>query len=76
MATIQIKQGDTLSALAQRFHTTVSALASKNGISNPDLIFAGAQLITIEIGSAVHRKGGTDQLPLTRRSCSEADPEP
>lgn len=39
--TYTIQPGDTLSEIAQRFGTTVSALASLNGISNPDLIYAG-----------------------------------
>lgn len=36
-----IQEGDTLSALARRFGTTVEALAQDNGIANPDLIRAG-----------------------------------
>lgn len=44
MSTYLIKRGDTLSALAARFHTTVGALASANGIKNVNLIYAGATL--------------------------------
>ncbi|MCY1043934.1 LysM peptidoglycan-binding domain-containing protein [Corallococcus sp. bb12-1] len=40
----RIQRGDTLSALAGRFGTTVSALAKANGISNPDLIITGNSL--------------------------------
>ncbi len=40
----RIRQGDTLSALASRFNTSVSALARANNISNPNLIFAGKNL--------------------------------
>ncbi len=40
----QIKRGDTLSALARRFDTTVAALARANHIENPNLIRAGARL--------------------------------
>lgn len=39
-----IQSGDTLSALAQRWGTTVTAIAGLNGISNPNLIFAGATI--------------------------------
>jgi LysM repeat protein len=39
-----IKRGDTLWALAQRFHTTVGALAQANGIKNPNLIITGHTL--------------------------------
>ena len=44
MATITIKSGDTLSAIAKRNGTTVEALAKANGISNPNKISAGAKL--------------------------------
>ncbi|XVV05322.1 LysM peptidoglycan-binding domain-containing protein [Actinosynnema sp. CA-248983] len=37
----QIRPGDTLSALAVRWGTTVAAIASLNGIANPDRIYAG-----------------------------------
>lgn len=55
---IQIKFGDTLSALARKFGTTVSALARANNIANPDKIYAGDGLKvpgssdTFERGSA------------------------
>lgn len=39
-----IQPGDTLTALARRFGTTVEALAQANGVQNPDLIYAGAKL--------------------------------
>lgn len=39
-----IQRGDTLSALARRFGTTVQALAQANGIQNVNLIYAGANL--------------------------------
>ncbi len=41
----QIQPGDTLSGLAQRFHTTVDALMKANPqIKNPNLIVAGQSL--------------------------------
>lgn len=36
-----VRSGDTLSAIAQRFDTSVSALAAANGIRDPDFIRAG-----------------------------------
>ncbi|WP_243207198.1 LysM peptidoglycan-binding domain-containing protein [Mediterraneibacter hominis] len=42
--TYTVQYGDTLSGIAQRFGTTVSAIASLNGISDPDLIYAGQTL--------------------------------
>lgn len=39
-----VRQGDTLSAIASRLGTSVSSLASRNHISNPNLIFVGQRL--------------------------------
>ncbi len=39
-----VKSGDRLSVIAQKYGTTVSQLQSWNGISNPDLIYAGQRL--------------------------------
>lgn len=40
--TIQV--GDTLSGIAQQYGTTVSQLCAWNGISNPNLIYAGTKI--------------------------------
>lgn len=42
--TYTVVSGDTLSGIAQRFGTTVDALAKLNGIANPNFIRAGAVL--------------------------------
>lgn len=39
-----VKSGDTLSAIAKKYGTTVQAVASLNGISNPNKIYAGQVL--------------------------------
>ena len=49
-STYRVVAGDTLSAIAARFGTTVASLAAINHLSNPNLIFAG-QVLTIS-GSA------------------------
>lgn len=45
--TYAVKSGDTLSAIASHFGTTVNTLAALNGINNPNLIYVG-QLIKID----------------------------
>lgn len=40
----RVQVGDTLGAIAVRFNTTVEAIAAANGISNPNLIYAGQWL--------------------------------
>ena len=45
-ATTTVRPGDTLSAIALRYHTTVAALAAANNIADPNRILAGA---TIEV---------------------------
>ncbi|MFY0582220.1 LysM peptidoglycan-binding domain-containing protein [Cystobacter fuscus] len=52
MSTYSVRSGDTLSAIAQRYHTTVGALAQANGIKNPNHILAG-QKLTVPGGGAL-----------------------
>lgn len=47
--TYTVKSGDTLSALALKYGTTVRKIASDNNISNPNLIYVGQKLkITVK----------------------------
>ena len=39
-----VRSGDTLSSIASKFGTSYQALASLNGISNPNLIYVGQVL--------------------------------
>ncbi|KZK44299.1 Phage lysin 14-beta-N-acetylmuramidase or lysozyme [Lactococcus cremoris] len=39
-----VRSGDNLSSIASRLGTTVQSLVSMNGISNPNLIYAGQTL--------------------------------
>lgn len=48
-STAIVRPGDTLTAIAQRYHTTVAALSAANGITNPNQIYAGA---TIQVPTA------------------------
>lgn len=49
-STYTVQSGDTLSSIASKFGTSYQALASLNGISNPNLIYVG-QVLSIN-GSA------------------------
>lgn len=42
--TYTVKSGDTLSAIAKKYDTTVMALATENGIVNPNRIYVGQKL--------------------------------
>jgi len=55
-----IQPGDTLSFIAQRFHTTVEDLAFINGIENPNLIYAGDE---IDTGTPNEQVLGSNPLP-------------
>jgi LysM repeat protein len=48
-----VQAGETLGTIAERYDTTVGALASLNGIVNPDLIYAGQALRVPGGGSTV-----------------------
>ncbi len=51
-ATVTVRPGDTLSAIAVRYHTTVAALAAANGITNPDRIVAGATIVVPAVATS------------------------
>lgn len=42
--TYTVKSGDTLSSIAKKYSTTYQAIANKNGIKNPNLIYPGQVL--------------------------------
>ena len=53
-ANYQVQDGDTLSGIAARHGTSVDALASANGIADPDRILAG-QLLRLPDAAAAER---------------------
>lgn len=62
--TYKVKKGDTLSGIASRYGTTVSALAKANNIKNPNLIYAGNTLtIPGSSGSTKRRQQRLKQPP-------------
>jgi len=78
MTSITIKPGDTLSAIAARYGTTVNALAKANGISNPNLIIAGHKLVIAgdkyEGGASTYKvKKGDTLSAIARRYGTTVD---
>lgn len=55
-ATVTVRSGDTLGAIAARNGTTVAALARVNGIADPDVLAAGRRL-TIPAGGSTTPAG-------------------
>ncbi|MBX5475662.1 MAG: M23 family metallopeptidase [Clostridia bacterium] len=49
-ASYTVRPGDTLAAIAARFHTSVRELARLNGIADPDRLSAGQQLTVLTSG--------------------------
>jgi len=59
-STYIVKSGDTLSAIAQRFNTSVSELVELNDISNPNLIYPG-EIIKIPTITNENSKSATSR---------------
>jgi LysM repeat protein len=52
-ATVTVRPGDTLGAIAARNGTSVAALAAANGIADPDVVRAGRTLVLPSGGTAM-----------------------
>ncbi len=65
MPSYTIRSGDTLSAIAARYNTTVSKLASANGIQNPNRIIAGQKLTIPGASSAPKSTGSSGTSSFT-----------
>jgi LysM repeat protein len=72
-----VQRGDTLWMIAQRYQTTVAALMLANGLSNPNLIFAGQALAVggpaPDRGKVLNVSGRGQALPLDCESRSAVD---
>lgn len=55
-----VKKGDTLSAIASKYKTTVSAIAKKNNISNVNLIYVGQKLLISGTTSSSSNTGSSN----------------
>ena len=68
-----VVSGDTLSAIARKYNTTVSELVKLNGITNPDLIRVGQKILLPTQAAAdnkpkiIHGIVNTSKLPLRVR---------
>lgn len=60
--TYKIQSGDTLTKIAKKYNTTVDELCRLNGISNPNLIIAGASL-TIPLSGITSGNSSTVSVP-------------
>ena len=61
-----VRSGDTLSAIAQRFNTTVNNLVQLNNISNPNLIYPG-QVLKIESSRNTQNNDGFTGLYVVQK---------
>lgn len=64
MAEYTIKQGDTASAIAKKYGTTVQDLASKNNLTNPNLIKSGTILNVPQIDNPINNTDLKPQVSL------------
>lgn len=68
-----VQPGDTLSGIAQRFGTTVSAIALTNNLMTPDLIFAGQRLVLPR--TAISSPVTSDQTASVQPTSAQRQPE-
>lgn len=57
-----VRSGDTLSEIANKYNVTIQSIASENGISNPNIIYAGQVLRIETVRYDVHATGNTIYL--------------
>ncbi len=75
MANYLIKRGDTLSRIAARHGTSVSALARLNGIKNVNLIYTGASLrLPGHSGKSTFQPAGRPRTPPRPAPAAPAAP--
>ncbi|MDH3259948.1 MAG: M23 family metallopeptidase [Acidimicrobiia bacterium] len=61
-----VKNGDTLSAIANEFDTSVTAIVEANGISNPNRIYVGQELVIPGADSYIVQPGDTLEKVATK----------
>jgi len=78
-STYTVKKGDSLKAIAIKHQMTTAALASANGIKDPNKIFVGQRLKLpgrVAAPSAPTPRGSTDTVPLPGFAISAPTPPP
>jgi predicted chitinase/murein DD-endopeptidase MepM/ murein hydrolase activator NlpD len=63
VSTYSVRRGDTLSAIAKKFGTSVNALAKSNNIKDPNLILAGQKLNVPGAGASKPSRPGDSFEP-------------
>lgn len=66
-----VQSGDTLSGIANSYNTTVDALASLNGINNPNMIYVGQRLL-LHSGSSSSSSSSSNSSSSNNSSQSTA----
>ncbi|WP_262316886.1 LysM peptidoglycan-binding domain-containing protein [Lacticaseibacillus parakribbianus] len=76
--TYTVRRGDTLTAIARRYGTTVSALAALNGLKNPNVLMVGQKLVvkkaTTTTTSSATTKPATKPTTTTKPATSTSKP--
>ncbi len=67
-----VRQGDTLTGIAAKYHVSARAIQNMNGIKNPKTLSIGRKL-TIPGGAAVATKGESDAPPAKKAAPKAAD---
>lgn len=67
-----VQTGDSLSAIAARFNTTVNAIVAANNIANPSSIFAGQKLVIPGPGAAQAPPAAQPVVPTAPLTTSPA----
>src|SRR5450759_2454910 len=74
--TVIVNLGDTLSAIAARYGTTLATLAAANGISNPNLVIAGSRLaVPSDSGSSTSASMASYSAPVSSSGSSSLPPQ-
>ena len=74
--TVVVNLGDTLSAIAGRYGTSVTALAAANGISNPNLVIAGSRLaLPSASASTISATNASYSVPVSSSAASSLPPQ-